>query len=337
MNEELEPEELDEDSLPEEGEELPESTDEELTDSSSDEASDEQDDDSALEPDTDIYAEVEYEKDGELYRYEVPKDVADAIRAAERERLGARPGREQVSPAVAKSELANAVMTWLNQGHSDGEITEALVKLYYAEQNSPKAAKEKDEPLPENATIEEEIEYRINKSLKPLQQKVQQYENLLRRQEEQQRREMTWVKNDSLFEAELRARGLPLTMNNQSAQVMRSVIAEMYPNVRLDEYQLTKRQVRAILDQFAEEMTQEVEYDDDEPYQYSRARVVYGGRQERQRTGGQPRKPAPQQRTPPKQAPKIMSGRTARGTSHQSSEAQKPKTPRDVTELLRSI
>lgn len=333
MEEELE--ELDDDTLPEGDEEIPEEAEEDVEDGGEEPPDDEagEDDDSgeseALEPDGDVYAEVEYEKDGELYRYEVPKDVADAIRAAERERLGGRTRQEHTPPVVAKSELANVVATWLKHGHSDEQIIEAVAKFYYDEHNSKPA--EEEETLPENASIEEEIEFRLAKAVKPLQKKIEQYETAQRQQVQEQKRQETWTRNDALFEAELEARGLPLEMNQRSKNVLRSVINEMYP-VPLDEYQLKPRQVRAILDQFAKEMEQDDDGEEEQPttQQYQRARVVYGGKRpaaQRQQTV----------KAQPKTPPQILSGRTVRNGSFRSQEPEKPKSPQDVNALLLSL
>lgn len=311
----------DEELSEEEGDVEPESGEEPLSDEGGDE-------ESALEPDDDVYAEVEYEKDGELYRYEVPKDVADAIRAAERERLGSRQQQRQVHPAVEKSQLRGVIDTWVQQGHTDTEIMKAVAEFYL--NDSKGKQEEPDEPLPENATIEEEIEYRLAKQLKPLQKKVEEYENLLRRQQQAQAQEIIWEKNNALFEAELTARGLPLTINPKPGALLRSIIQEMTDNAPLDQYQLNRRQVKAIFDQFAEEMM--LDDDEDEPTHYAGARVAYRGRTERPQRPQQVRA-----QTPQKKAPQILSGRTVRKASFKSQEPEKPKTPRDSMELLRSL
>lgn len=290
------------------------------------------------EIDDDSFATVEYDKDGETYRYEVPRDVVEAIRVSERERLGSRRETGNEAPQYPKSELADTVVAYIRQGYSDEKVMEAIAQYYNQEMAGRMQAQEEDQ-LPENATIEEEMEYRVNKAVKPLMQQVEQLRREREQWRQQQAQEMTWEHNNTVFGEEMKSRGLPETMNPRSAAILRRVFNETYPGVDLGQYKLRPQQARFIVDAFVDELTRS-EWEE-EPYQkprqeYARARVVYGGRvQQGSRKQPQRQIPQRQQSQTEKKAPQVLSGRTARGSASRiSQEPERPKSPQEVVDRL---
>lgn len=335
--------------LPEGDEEIPEDLDagdagdDDVDDSAEPEGDDDPENNEPEEEEIegDSFATVEYDKDGETYRYEVPRDVVEAIRVSERERLGSRRNTGSEAPQYPKSELADTVVAYIRQGHSDEQVMAAIAQYYNQEMAGRRQPPQEEEQLPENATIEEEMEFRVNKAVKPLMQQVEQLRREREQWQRQQAQEMTWEHNNTVFGEELKNRGLPETMNPQSAAVLRRVLSETYPGVDLGQYKLRPQQARFIVDAFVDELTRS-EWEEEEQYQaprqeYARARVVYGGRVQQGGRKQPQRQQAQRQQAslPEKKAPQVLSGRTARGSASRiSQEPERPKSPQEVVDRL---
>lgn len=166
----------------------------------------------------------------------------------------------QIKPVIDKikeSQTLKQFIGYSSQGYTDEQIMDGLFLLRHPEykemfdnysKNKPAPEPEK---MPEDMTVEEEIEWRVNKALQerlaPVQSQLKTMTEQQARQQQQQQYATVYQNNDNLIMNAVQSELGGIEINATNAQMLQQTFAELYPNENIQTKPLTERQAKLLV------------------------------------------------------------------------------------------
>lgn len=166
----------------------------------------------------------------------------------------------QIRPVIDKikeSQTLKQFLSYSSQGYTDEQIMDGLFLLRHPDykemfdnyaKNKPAPA---EEQMPEDMTVEEEINWRVEKALKerlaPVQSQLQAMTAQQQRQAQEQQYANVYQNNDALIMDAVKDEIGGIEINQQNAQLLQNTFAELYPGENIQTKPLTPRQAKLLV------------------------------------------------------------------------------------------